>query len=49
MGRDAKIAEGRRRRRPHVRAAVLQHMNRQHEAAEHFSAALRVTPNNGVW
>jgi MSHA biogenesis protein MshN len=31
------------------RAAILQRLNRHGEAAEHFTAALRVTPNNGVW
>jgi MSHA biogenesis protein MshN len=31
------------------RAAILQRLNRHGEAAEHFTAALRVTPHNGVW
>jgi len=31
------------------RAAVLQRINRHAEASEHFAAALRTVPNNGVW
>lgn len=30
-------------------AAVLQRLNRHADAAEHYAAALRVSPNNGVW
>jgi MSHA biogenesis protein MshN len=32
-----------------LRAAVLQHLDRHTEAAEHFTAALRSTPGNSVW
>lgn len=31
------------------RAAVLQRLNRHAEASDHFAAALRTAPNNGVW
>jgi MSHA biogenesis protein MshN len=31
------------------RAAVLQRLNRHTEASDHFAAALRTAPNNGVW
>ena len=31
------------------RAAVLQRINRHAEASEHFAAALRTVPGNGVW